>query len=274
MKASGAAGPPLYRVLIVDDEPIARAGLRIMLGELPDITIAGEATTGVEAAVAIRTLKPDIVFLDIQMPDRDGFRVLAGLEPRERPAVVFVTAHAQHALSAFDVDAADYLLKPFDQTRLATALRRAIRDVRGGGHAGDHEADQDPIRGQQQKRTFASRVLVHDREAAYFVDLADVHWIEVYGNYLRLASGGRFHLIRRSMRSFVPQLDPSDFLRVSRSVIVNVQHVRQVEWQTNGQYAIALKEGAVLRSSRRYRREILNALNHLSRPEDRSPLND
>jgi two-component system LytT family response regulator len=246
--AGETAAPVLarYRALIVDDERLARVGLRAMLADHADFELAGEASNGNEAAAMIRTLAPDLVFLDIHMPDRDGFRMLAGLAPYERPAVVFVTAHREYALDAFGVNAIDYLLKPFSRQRLALAVRRAVRFLRSG------EAGPPPPRGR--------RLAVQDRDRLLFVEPADVCWFEAYGNYVRVAVGGKSLLLKSTLSALVAQLDPASFVRISRSGLVNLQHVQSVRKQPNGQYELIITGGVVLRSSRRYRRHVRAAL--------------
>ena len=247
-----------YRALIVDDESLARAGLRAMLASEPSITVVGEAATALASAAAIRELAPDIVFLDIRLPDCDGFRVLSGgaVPESERPSIVFVTAHAQHAVDAFDMSAADYLLKPYDRARLSRAVRRAIRDLTA--RRGATSSPGSPDRAYPQ-RVYPERVLVRHRDVVSFVSLADVAWIEVLGNYLRLFVDGRPHLVRKTLNAFAAQLDPAVFLRISRSVVVNLQHVVRVRHHPSGQSELHLRGGLTLSSSRRYRRQVRTA---------------
>jgi two-component system LytT family response regulator len=255
--ASEAPGAARYRTLIVDDERLARVGLRAMLTEHPELMLAGEASNGVEAAAAIRGLAPDLVFLDIQMPEQDGFRMLASLAPHERPAIVFVTAHRQFALDAFGVSAVDYLLKPFSRQRFALAVRRALQFLRGAGAEGV-PPDHAPAGDRSALRT--RRLAVRDRDRLVFVEPADVCWFEVYGNYLRLAVGGRVLLLHSTLSAIAAQLDPAAFVRISRSILVNVRHVHSVKRHANGQYEIVVAGGMTLRSSRRYRRDVRAAL--------------
>jgi two-component system LytT family response regulator len=246
-----------YRTLIVDDERLARVGLRALLTEHPEFVLAGEASNGAEAAAAIRTMAPHLVFLDIQMPERDGFRVLADLAPHERPAVIFVTAHRQFALEAFGVNAVDYLLKPFSRQRFAQAVRRALHFLRGASAdvARSVAAPRDSRRLSQ-----TGRLAVRDRDRLVFVDPADILWFEVYGNYLRLAVGRRYFLLRSTLNAIDGELDQAVFVRISRSVLVNVRHVESITSRANGQYELIIAGGTVLRSSRRYRRDVRGAL--------------
>jgi two-component system, LytTR family, response regulator len=243
-----APAAPRYRALIVDDERLARVGLRAMLAEHPEVVCVGEASSGRDAAAAIRDTAPDLVFLDVQMPEQDGFRMLAGLGPHERPAIVFVTAHREYALDAFGVSAVDYLLKPFSRQRLALAVRRAVQFLRGA------------TPGARPTAPHTGRLAARDRDRLVFVDPADVRWFEVYGNYLRLAVGSRYLLLRSTMNAITAQLDPAAFVRISRSVLVNVRDVHSVRHHRNGQYELVMTGGAVLRSSRRYRGEVRKLL--------------
>jgi two-component system LytT family response regulator len=248
-----------YRVLVVDDERLARVGLRAMLAAHPELELAGEASNGVEATAAIRQLSPDIVFLDIQMPDKDGFRLLAELRPHERPAVVFVTAHRQYAFDAFGVSAIDYLLKPYSRQRLALAVRRAVRLLRGAAAEVEVGVTGDSPRAAS-RTSGVQRLAVRDRDRLVFVDPADVCWFEVYGNYVRIAVNGRHLLLRTTLSMLAGQLDPLSFVRISRSVVVNLQHVKSARHHANGHYELILTGGTAWRSSRRYRRAVRAAL--------------
>jgi two-component system LytT family response regulator len=236
-----------YRALIVDDERTARSGLRAMLAAHPDIIVVGEASNGVQAATAIELHRPDLVFLDIQMPDRDAFELLADVPPERRPAIVFVTAHRQHALQAFGMSAVDYLLKPFNRDRLAAAVRRTVRFLRGAAV-------------ESAGVGAGKRLVVRDGERLVFVDPADVRWFEVYGNYLRLALAGRQLLLRETLGALATRLDAGTFIRISRSVIVNLQQVETVRRRHSGQFEFRMHGGGVLHSSRRYRRDVRIAL--------------
>lgn len=239
---------PPYRAIIVDDERTARSGLRAMLSAYPQVAVVGEAATGVQAAVAIKLHRPDVVFLDIQMPDRDGLELLATLTPSERPAVVFVTAHGQHALRAFSLNAVDYILKPFHRDRVGAAVRRAVRFLRGAAL----ESTVALPRGR--------RLIIRDGDRLTFVDPTAVRWLEVYGNYLRVAVAGRYLLMRETLGAIATRLDSSTFVRISRSIIVNLQHVESVRRNESGQFEFVVHGGTVLRSSRRYRRDVREAL--------------
>lgn len=252
----------MIRTLIVDDEPIARNGIRALLAEQSDIEVVGVCEAGAEALNAIRNLRPDLVLLDVQMPDLDGFSVIAELEPEELPAVVFVTAYDEYALRAFDVNAVDYLLKPFDRERFAETLRRVRRHMRDEvngalaarlssllGYVGSGA-------GGYRGRYLEDRFLIKERNRIKFIRRADVDWIEVVDNYVNLHVGAEAHLLRDTLTGIASKLDPSSFLRISRSNIINVQRVAELRALPNGRYRVLLNDGTSLESSRRYTKRL------------------
>jgi two-component system LytT family response regulator len=255
------------RTLIVDDEPLARRRLRNLLRGADEFEVVGECANGREAVSAIRERTPDLVFLDVQMPDLDGFGVLAALGPTRLPVVVFVTAYDQYALRAFEFHALDYLLKPFDDERFEKTLgwaRSQLRekqlhrlsermvalldDYRGGQEAG-RGAEAQPA-GQPQLLT---RLVVKSAGHVCFVRVEEIDWIEAEGYYARLHVGGKSHLLRETMAKLEAQLDPRRFLRIHRSTIVNLDRVRELRPQSHGEYAVILHDGTPLRLSRSYR---------------------
>jgi two-component system LytT family response regulator len=246
---------PPYRALIVDDERIARVGLRAMLGAHAGLTVVGEAGNGVEAAAAVQALRPDVVFLDVRMPDRDGLDMLAQLPPSHHPAVVFVTAHREYALDAFRYSAVDYLLKPFTRDRLAITVGRVIRFLRGAAMEAYVSGSSDGAYHEARRK----RLVVRDGDRLLFVEPTDVRWFEVFGNYVRVAVAGRYYLVRSTLGTLGAHLDRESFVRISRSVIVNLHHVQSVRRHANGQVELSLKGGVSLRSSRRYRRDVRHA---------------
>ena len=236
-----------YRAVIVDDERIARVGLRAMLARHPQLRVVGEARDGEEAAAIIRDLRPHVVFLDIQMPGRDGFgvvRELAGI--RRAPAYVFVTAHATRALEAYDVDAVDYLHKPFSEARLARAVQRVLRHLRGS-------------RALSDKRS-AERLLLRTAAGAVFVDASDIRRVSVEANYLRVFAGTSEYVVRRTMADLAHELRDVGFVRISRSDLVNAARIRGVTRRAGGRYEVVLDGGQSLMSSRRYRRDLRAAI--------------
>jgi len=252
------------RTLIVDDEPLAREKLRSFLESEPDIEILGECRDGREALIAIEADKPDLVFLDIQMPELSGFEVLENVEPESLPAVIFVTAYDQYALKAFEVHAIDYLLKPFDRERLRQALDRARRE-RDRQELGEVQkqlrsllADLDT-----QKPQFAERLVVKSAGRVVFVKVADIDWIDAAGNYVKLHVGGEGHLLRETMSHLEERLDPKRFLRIHRSTIVNIERIKELQQQFHGDYLVVLKSGQRLTLSRSYRDRIQGLLEDL-----------
>lgn len=249
------------RVVIVDDEPLVRDGLRAMLADTPGMDVIGEACDGVEAVEVIARERPHIVFLDVQMPERDGFSVLAALGEVDVPAVVFVTAFDQYAVRAFDIHAADYLLKPFGEERFRIAIDRvrarlvegaAVTDRRDGG--GDVRALLKELRRQA---AFAERLLVKDDGRVLVVQATDIHWIEAADNYVRLHTGGRAYLMRESIKSLEQRLDPRRFIRAHRSAIVNVSRIRELLPQATGDLTIVLASGEQVPLGRRFRAAFL-----------------
>jgi two-component system LytT family response regulator len=239
------------RILIVDDEPIARSGLREMLSAYPDAVVVGEVADGVEAVPAVRALVPDLLFLDVQMPEADGFALLERLQSGAPPAIVFVTAYEEYAFPAFEANAVDYLLKPFDHSRLRRALDRAIRFL-----GADRERQDSAEYRTTAWRHSRHRFVVRDRGAMTFIEPQDVEWIESWGNYVRLFVNGRPMLLRESTNAVAERLDQTRFVRISRRVIVNADHVERLIPRPNGQTEIVLRSALVLLGSRRWRERL------------------
>jgi two-component system LytT family response regulator len=238
--------------LIVDDEPLARDGLRMLLSEDPDVTAIHEAKDGREAVTAVRTLQPDLVFLDVQMPEMDGFGVVEDIGPERMPAVVFVTAHDQFAIRAFEINALDYLLKPVTKERFAQALLRA----KGRLHARPLEETSRQIMSLLETlaapHRYAERLAVRAAGKTVFVDVEDVEWIEAAENYVQLHAGPQNHLIHVSMTTLEGALDPDAFLRIHRSIIVNIARVKELQPAQHGEYLVTLDNGVQLQSGRTY----------------------
>jgi len=260
------------RTLIVDDEPLAREGLEMLLGSDPEIEIVGQCADGQSAIEAIRTRSPQLVFLDIQMPKRDGFGVLAELKPAERPVVIFATAYDQHAIRAFEACAIDYLLKPFSDSRFAAALRRAkeeIRRVRTYDLAHQVEQLLEQVRGLEPKSPgapgepvaaatadYADRIVLKADGALHFIKTRDVIWIEAQGDFVKVQTQGKTQLVRETLQSMERKLDAARFLRTHRSYLVNLEHVRRVEVALYGDYVVYMSDGSKLRLSRNYRSKL------------------
>jgi two-component system LytT family response regulator len=253
------------RTVLVDDEPLALDNLRVALARHDEIEIVGEAGDGRVAAQLIRSLEPDLVFLDVQMPDMDGFAVLRELADVEPPEVVFATAFDKHALQAFDVHALDYLLKPFDDERLDECVRRAISNVhlrRRGTIRGTLEAllqyiAPEAASGVPGKRRYIERITVRGQDGIYFLATADVEWLEAAGNYVRIHAAGREHLVRSTLGDMLELLDPRRFIRIHRSTAVNVLRVREVQPWFSGDYIALLHGGEKLKVSRTYKDDLL-----------------
>jgi two-component system LytT family response regulator len=247
------------RVLVVDDEPLARLGVTARLSAHPDMTVVGECGSGDDAVAEIRRLNPDLVFLDIQMPGISGLEVLERLPKDKEPIVIFLTAHEEYAIDAFGVQALDYLLKPIDDARFQTSLSRARRlhVVR------QHESIYDRLEKIMQQgppTECAKRFPVRRGTDIIFVDVDDVEWIEGLGDYAGLHVGAKTHLIRESLTSLDTRLSKTDFLRIHRSTIVRVDHILRVEPLANRDYLLTLKNQTTVRSSRTYSRAVKNLI--------------
>jgi two-component system, LytTR family, response regulator len=232
--------PTKIRALIVDDEPLARSNLAVLLRMDPEIASVGECGSGAEALGEMRIARPDLLFLDVQMPECDGFDVLELLGKDLPPAVVFVTAYDQYALRAFEAGALDYLLKPFDNARFELALHRAKQRIKLG-------------RDHTQK---LERLAIKNAGELCFVKISDIDWIEAADYYACLHVGSRSHMLRRSMAELEEDLDPAVFCRVHRSSIVNLDRVRGLKLGPDGEYEVLLENGARVRLSRRYRKHL------------------
>jgi two-component system LytT family response regulator len=239
------------RCVVVDDEPPARKRVRELLAAARDVTVVGEARTGTEAVQVISDLQPDVVFLDVQMPELDGFGVLAALETPP-PAVVFVTAYDAYALKAFEVHALDYLLKPFDRERFTAALDRARATV------SRHPAADDPrllaLLGELTARDHRlTRIAVKTGGRIRLVPVHEIEWIEASGNYLRLHVAGAWYLVRETMQAMEGKLDPALFARIHRSTIVNIEQIAELAPSSHGDCSVTLRSGARVTLSRTYR---------------------
>ena len=234
---------PPVRTLIVDDEPLARASLRSLLEQDSDIELVGECGSGVEAITSVRASRPELMFLDVQMPECDGFDVLEALGADAPPIVVFVTAYDQYALKAFEVEALDYVLKPFDDARFLRVVARAKAQARPVG-----------------ERPASDRLIVKSSGRVVFLRASEIDWIEAADYYASLHVGDRTHLLRRSMSVLERELDPNLFCRVHRSTIVNLARVRELLLDANGEYEVVLEGGRRLRLSRSYREELQKRL--------------
>jgi two-component system, LytTR family, response regulator len=239
-------------VLIVDDEPLARDGLRMLLSRDPEVSATLEAKDGREAVAIIRKAAPDLVFLDVQMPEMDGFTVVREVGAERMPGVVFVTAHDQFAIQAFDINAIDYLLKPVTEERFAQALARAkARLVSSPAE----EASRQIIcllETIASPRRYLKRLAVRNAGKTVFVDIEDVDWMEAAENYVQLHAGKACHLIHVAMNTLEKSLNPEMFLRIHRSIIVNTARIKELQPALHGEYLITLENGVRVQSGRTF----------------------
>ena len=244
------------RAAIVDDEPLARRRIRSLLAEARDVQVIAECANGRDAIESLVASPPDLLFLDVQMPEIDGFDVLHALGVGRVPVVIFVTAYDQFALRAFEAHALDYLLKPFDDERFAAALQRArerIHERQGGGLDARLRAVLEEVRGG---RGWLQRLVVPTGHRSIFIRTEDIDWIEAERNYIRLHVRGRSHLLRENLGRIEGSLDPAKFCRIHRSTIVNIDRIQAVESLFRGEYLVVLHDGTKLTSGRSYRRNL------------------
>lgn len=238
------------RVLIVDDEPLARRGLRVRLERLPDVEIVSECGSGSEAVAAIETHAPDVVLLDVQMPELDGFDVIDAVGVDRMPVTIFVTAYDAHAIRAFEANALDYLLKPVDDDRFARAIERARGRV-AERDARVREREMAAVLAAAPRRE--TRIALRDRGRVIVLEHADIDWISAEGDYVRVYAGGRGYLVRHTMQAMEARLDPAAFARIHRSAIVNVARVREVRPHGDRDYIVTLRDDTKLKMSRSHR---------------------
>lgn len=249
------------RLLIVDDEPVARRGLRTYAVDHPGVEVVGECGDGFEALAAVERLQPDAMLLDIEMPELNGFDVIERLNPDTMPYIVFVTAHDQYALDAFRVHAIDYVLKPAGKQRMSEVFDRVIEEVRRRG-AEDFSLRLSALLEQLEHRTHEKKTAVLDRISVkvrgriLFVEACDVDWIEACGNYVNLHVGQAKYLLKTTLNHLGSRLDSSVFLRVHRSTIVNTRSVKEFRTFFRGSYLILMKDNSKIFSSRRFHSRI------------------
>ncbi len=241
------------RALIVDDESLGRERIRMLLEGERDIEIASESANGTEALRDIQRLAPDLVFLDVQMPELTGFEVLDRLDPARMPVIIFVTAYDQYALKAFEVCALDYLLKPFDRERFGRALSRARAELdrRKAGQVNERVLKLLSELGQTKK--YLEKLMIRDGGRVFFLRADEIDWIEAAGNYVRLHAGKEEYLYRETMTKLEGQLNPERFARIHRSAIVNTERIKELQPWFRGEYVIVLRDNQKLTLSRTYR---------------------
>lgn len=237
-------GREKIRAMVVDDEPLARSNLKVLLARDADVQLVGECGSGAEALREIPKKKPELVFLDVQMPECDGFDVLEQLGAELPPALVFVTAYDQYALQAFEAGALDYLLKPYSNARFARALHRAKERIGAG----------------KERPTKLERLAIKNSGEVLFLKIAEIDWIEAADYYVCLHVGARTHLLRRSMADVEKELEAASFCQIHRSAIVNLERVRRLETGEDGGTEVVLNTGTRLRLSRRYKKELQGRL--------------
>lgn len=248
------------RALVVDDEPLAREMIREMLENDSEVEIVGECSNGREAVEAIRSSAPDIVFLDIQMPELGGFEVLESLEPKATPYVIFVTAYDQYAVRAFEVHALDYLLKPYDRERFEAAWQRAKEQIKLDRTS---RRDQDIIALLEELKAgprYLERLVIKNGGRVFFLHVHDVYCIEAEGNYVRVYDNQKGYLLRETISSLEEQLDPKQFLRIHRSAIVKIDRIKEMQPWFHGEYRIIMENGKQLALSRNYRSNLQEAV--------------
>jgi two-component system LytT family response regulator len=248
------------RALIVDDEPIARERLLALLRREPDIEVLGECRDGNEAVATIRREHPDLVFLDVQIPELDGFGVVRALDGAKLPVVVFVTAYDQYALQAFEVHAVDYLLKPFDEERFQRALGRARQAIQADHGGAVNERLLALLKDLKPEAQYLERVVVKSSGRLFFLRTDEIDWIESSGNYVCLHAGKESHLLRETMSSLESRLDPARFIRIHRTAIVRIDQIKELQPLFHGEYEVVLRDGTRLTLSRSYRDRLQSLL--------------
>jgi two-component system, LytTR family, response regulator len=250
----------MIRVLMTDDEPVALRRMRRLLRAADDVDIVGECGDGASAVEAIRELKPDVVLLDVQMPELDGFGVVQALGAETLPAIIFVTAYDRYALRAFDVHALDYVLKPVDQGRLLLAIDRARTRIATHRHQTMDARMVALLEDLTAQRRYLTRLPVRSERGVRVIDLVDVEWISASDNYVTLHAAGREYLLRDTMTRLERQLNPTHFVRIHRSTIVQVDRIHELLPAFHGDYTIVLKDGTRLTLTRGYRPKVEEAL--------------
>ncbi|HKF55988.1 MAG TPA: response regulator [Blastocatellia bacterium] len=248
-------GQDKIKTIIVDDEPLARDRLRSLLAGHRDVDVVAECTSGRDAVAAITTEKPDLVFLDIQMPEMDGFEVLESIGNQDLPVIVFVTAYDAYAIKAFEVHAMDYLLKPFDRERFEVSLDRARAMIRQGRFGDINRKLMSLLEAAKPapQQSSVERLVLKSGGRVFFLRVEEIDWIEAAGNYVRLHAGKETHVMRESMNSLEQRLDPTRFIRIHRSTMINIERVKELRPLFHGDYEVTLQDGARVTLSRSYR---------------------
>src|SRR5689334_1968597 len=255
------ADPTKIRALIVDDEPLARRRIRSLLAHDSSVDVIGECSDGLKAVTAISELTPDLVFLDVQMPAMDGFEVIQTIGPEQMPTVIFVTAYDQYALKAFEVNALDYLLKPFDRSRFQKTLERAKTMITRLQNGDVNHQLLSLLADLRREQGTLDRFIIKSGGRVVFLRVEEIDWMRTVGNYVRLQVGRDSHLMRETMTAMEAKLNPDRFMRIHRSTIVNLDRVREVQPWAKGEYVVIMRDGTRLIMSRRYRERLNEQLN-------------
>jgi two-component system LytT family response regulator len=268
MTATQTTGEPKapVRALIVDDEPLARAHLRSLLRDRGDVDVIGECGDGRSAIDQIRRLTPELVLLDIQMPELDGLEVIREVGPEKMPAVVFVTAYDEHALAAFEVHAFDYILKPVSRKRFTQAIDRVVGLIRAEAPAGDRPlaALIEAMRSEHSERTALDRIAVKSDGRVVFIRVAEIDWIEAADDLVRIHAGKAVHSHRSTLTHLEERLPSSKFLRIHRSTLVNVDRIREIQPWFQGDWVLILSDGTRLHSGKSYRSKVREYIERLT----------
>lgn len=250
--------PMSIRTIIADDEPLARERIRELLKRQRDVEVIAECSSGSKTVAAIEEHRPDLLFLDVQMPELDGFGVLESVGPRRVPAIIFVTAYDKYALKAFDAHAVDYLLKPFDEKRFHRALDRARHHIEKPNGFSEHLRELlNDVKAEQKE---GDRLVVKSSGRVLFLRASEIDYIEASGNYLTLHVGKETHLLRETMNNMESKLDERKFMRIHRSTIVNIERIKELQPWFGGEYVVVLRDGQQLTLSRTYRSKLQELL--------------
>jgi two-component system LytT family response regulator len=244
------------RTLIVDDEPLGRERIRALLGDDTEIEVVGECSDGKQAISAVEKTCPDLLYLDVQMPEMDGFAVLEAIAGERMPVIIFVTAYDRYAVQAFEVHALDYLLKSFDRERFQSALRRAKEQIRRSRDGLWNERLTGLLEDLQARQNRLTRLVIRSAGRIFFLRVEEIDWLEAADNYVRIHVGRESHLIRETLQAVESRLDSSKFLRIHRSTVVNFDRVKEVQPLFHGDYIVKLRNGTELTLSRNYREKL------------------
>ncbi|MCB0838400.1 MAG: response regulator transcription factor [Bacteroidetes bacterium] len=270
----------LIRTLVIDDEPEAREGVKQLVEKSSDNVLSGVCKNGLEAIQKINSLRPDLIFLDIQMPEINGFDVLNSIDPHALPSVIFITAYDQYALKAFELHAVDYLLKPFTDQRFYSALGHANQQIRSrsigdinvqlasllDGYKKDYSTEKESSLIKEPasiKNPLQNRLIIKSSGKIYFIQLHEIIWIEAYDYYVKIHVKDRFYLLRESMKNMEVRLPSDQFVRIHKSSIINVSYIQELEPYYNGEFFVKLSQGEKLKLSRSYRENLMGLIGEI-----------